>query len=301
VKPLMLVRGGLGDAIMAIPAIEALRALPLVGERMGKPVNILAHGLRVPGVLDLFARQAWCGRVYRRVADVPRTATGLIGHWRGNPELPGVRLHVPTSEEGHISDRLVDVVRGLGYIGPTPPARLLFGKVQPFRHFRRVCLAPETTGYAWKRWPEGHWVELCRGIRKRGYEIVLLGSEWRSVRYRSLCADYRGKTTIEQAATLMLKSSAVVGIDSGLLHLAAALGCRTVGLYGPTDPGLCGPRSGTVVQPDTACAPCWRDPTAQCLCALMPRKEQAEPKSPSMPTVPCMQAITVEQVLEALP
>jgi ADP-heptose:LPS heptosyltransferase len=52
--------------------------------------------------------------------------------------------------------------------------------------------------------------------------------------------------------------SLFVGIDSGLMHLAAALDLPVVALFGPTDPGLTGPRCSAcaIVRRPLACRPC---------------------------------------------
>jgi heptosyltransferase-1 len=59
-------------------------------------------------------------------------------------------------------------------------------------------------------------------------------------------------TTIPELVALLRHATLVVGGDTGPIHIAAALGVPTVGLYGPTDPrrnGPCGPRMATVESP----------------------------------------------------
>jgi heptosyltransferase-1 len=50
--------------------------------------------------------------------------------------------------------------------------------------------------------------------------------------------------TLPEAAALLARASAVVGVDTGLTHLAVALGCPTIGLYVATEPGLTGLHGG---------------------------------------------------------
>ena len=49
---------------------------------------------------------------------------------------------------------------------------------------------------------------------------------------------------LPEAAALLAQASAVVGVDTGLTHLAVALGVPTVGLYVATEPGLTGLHGG---------------------------------------------------------
>jgi len=50
--------------------------------------------------------------------------------------------------------------------------------------------------------------------------------------------------TLPEAAALLARASAVIGVDTGLAHLAVALGTPTVGLYVATQPGLTGLHGG---------------------------------------------------------
>jgi ADP-heptose:LPS heptosyltransferase len=65
----------------------------------------------------------------------------------------------------------------------------------------------------------------------------------------------------------MAAAGVVVSNDSGLAHLAAAVGTPTVMLFGPTDHGWLGPLppAATVLRAGLACEPCWRTaPLAAC-------------------------------------
>ena len=67
-----------------------------------------------------------------------------------------------------------------------------------------------------------------------------------------------GQTTLSQLAEVLKRCDLFIGNDSGPMHLAAAVGTRTIGLYGPTDPERFGPvgsHSQTIRRkPD--CPPC---------------------------------------------
>ncbi len=94
-----------------------------------------------------------------------------------------------------------------------------------------------------KLWPEQSWIELGRGL---GMKAVLpWGSEAERVRAERIAMALPGATvlprqTIDGLATLFASAHAVVGVDTGLTHLAAALGARTVGIYCGSDPALTG-------------------------------------------------------------
>jgi heptosyltransferase-1 len=97
-----------------------------------------------------------------------------------------------------------------------------------------------------KLWPEASWVELGAYCRQQGLSCVLpWGSELERVRSTQLAAHVPGAVTppalaLDELAGLFAGAHAVVGVDTGLTHLAAALGVATVGIYCATDPAATG-------------------------------------------------------------
>ncbi|MFZ1627300.1 MAG: glycosyltransferase family 9 protein, partial [Anaerolineae bacterium] len=98
-----------------------------------------------------------------------------------------------------------------------------------------------------------------------------------------------GETSLAQLAALLQRSALVIGLDSGPMHLAAALGVPTIHLYGPVDAASFGPWGDParhrVITSAWACVPCNR----------------LDFTDADLPLHPCVRAITVEQVLAALP
>jgi heptosyltransferase-1 len=94
-----------------------------------------------------------------------------------------------------------------------------------------------------KLWPEESWIELGRGL---GLNTVLpWGSEVERQRAERIARELPGarvpsRMSVAELATLFAGARVVVGVDTGLTHLAAALGARTVGLYCGSDPALTG-------------------------------------------------------------
>jgi len=99
------------------------------------------------------------------------------------------------------------------------------------------------TSRADKLWPEERWIELGRTMNRR--TLLPWGSEEersRATRIASTLpqAEVMPRMTLEQLARLFAQAEAVIGVDTGLTHLAAASGVRTVGIYGGSDPRLTG-------------------------------------------------------------
>jgi heptosyltransferase-1 len=99
------------------------------------------------------------------------------------------------------------------------------------------------TSRADKLWPESRWVELGRAL---GVPVVLpWGSELERERAERIARGVgEGKVpermSLAQLGELFFKARTVVGLDTGLTHLAAALGATTVGIYCGSDPALTG-------------------------------------------------------------
>jgi heptosyltransferase-1 len=99
-----------------------------------------------------------------------------------------------------------------------------------------------------KEWPEQSWVELGRMLAGRGGELLL---PWgtsvereRSVRVAAALGRARvpNREPLDTVARLIAGAAFVIGVDTGLLHLAAALGVPLVGIFVGSEPGLTGPR-----------------------------------------------------------
>lgn len=101
-----------------------------------------------------------------------------------------------------------------------------------------------------KLWAEANWIALGKQLNQAGVRTVLpWGNEReraRSERLASALPDAlcTPRLNLNEAAALLGKAQAVVGVDTGLSHLAAALGVPTVGIYTATDPGLTGLHAG---------------------------------------------------------
>jgi heptosyltransferase-1 len=97
-----------------------------------------------------------------------------------------------------------------------------------------------------KLWPEHQWVKLGDHLHHRGVRCVLPwgtpAEQARSERIAKLLRDaiVPPRLAIRDAAWLLGQARIVFGVDTGLSHLAAALGTPTVGIYCATDPAATG-------------------------------------------------------------
>jgi heptosyltransferase-1 len=101
-----------------------------------------------------------------------------------------------------------------------------------------------------KLWDEQNWIALGKHLHRSGLFVVLpWGNEPERTRAERLRAAIPGaictpRLNLNEAAALLGKARAVVGVDTGLSHLAAALDVPTIGIFTATDPGLTGLYAG---------------------------------------------------------
>lgn len=117
---------------------------------------------------------------------------------------------------------------------------------------RQTSAAPygilfHATARAEKEWPEAAWIALGRILAARGGSLLLpWGTEAEQVRSKRIAAQLANarvpeRQPLDRMAALIAGASFVIGVDTGLIHLAAALGVPLVAVFCASDPGLTGP------------------------------------------------------------
>jgi ADP-heptose:LPS heptosyltransferase len=145
-----------------------------------------------------------------------------------------------------------------------------------------------------KEWPEQNWVRLLAVLAEEGYEIFLTGADVDRDRALAVTAQVRnngrisvvaGTQTMSDVVTILHSSRIVISVDTGIMHIASALGAALIALHGPTTPDRWGPLNANAValQSGAGCAPC-------IMLGFESRCTDAR----------CMAGITVDAVLDAL-
>lgn len=107
-------------------------------------------------------------------------------------------------------------------------------------------LASPFAGWAAKQWPIAAYQEVGRQLAAEGLELVLNVGPQQAAELGN-CAGVRTHTSsLAGLIDATRRAIAIVGVDSGPLHLAAALGKPGVAIFGPTDPSANGPFGGTI-------------------------------------------------------
>ena len=122
-----------------------------------------------------------------------------------------------------------------------------------------------------KRWPEEKFAGVAKEVIESGMQVWLFGSARDRVltnkickilpsSYEKDCANLAGRTTLLDVVDLINLCDQVISNDSGLMHVASAVGCKIVVVYGSTSPTFTPPLTTNpiVVRKSIQCSPCFK-------------------------------------------
>jgi heptosyltransferase-2 len=285
----LLVLPELAEAARAIPGVDAVLVLPF-GRGAWAPLRRLRFGRTLRGryARALVLPRSWKAALVPWAARVPRR-TGSAGEGRW-PFINDARHLPPGGRSLSQRTRLRALAEDEGAPLPDPlPEPRLRASAERGRAILRaygaegreawVALAPGAEYGPAKRWPVGSFAALARALHGRGRRTVALGTNAErplgAELARAGVLDLTGRTTLGEALDVLAAADAFVGNDSGLLHVARALGRPAVGVFGSSDPGATAPPGARIVTRDVPCSPCFarrcRYGHTMCLRDLPPR------------------------------
>lgn len=288
----LIERTGFVDEVLALdkwsPGLSAVQAACFRRRRFD--AMLLLHHLTTPrGIAKYAALSAVVGAPVRAGLD--------NGHgWFLTHRVPDLGFGVR-----HEVEYCNDVVELLGappdygpLAFPVPDQDRAYAKevVPPVRPL--VAVHPGSGNYSTaRRWPVKHYHELVQRLAGGGACPIVVGGPGEESLGRALGAgtDLTGRTTVGQLGAVLEGCDAFVGNDSGVMHVAAAVGTPVVALFGPTNHGAWGPWDPTgrsvVMSADLPCLPCFYR-----------GHDLGTPEG--CPNRTCLQLITVDQVAEAV-
>ena len=294
----------LGDVLLATPAVRALARhfpaaridwlveesyLPLLEHSPhARPVAYRKRGAHagVRGLLSL--RRALAAEGYDLVVDLQDKPKTRLFHGLGSScvafhkRTAGQALLSLVGQErpltrAHAVDLYLEPLEPLGVVADGRAIELHLSELMRARA-AAVVPAGRTAGIApgarWqtKRWPASRVAELCRGLKGRGFSLLLLGGPADAEAFAAVRAQLPfaiGDTSaldVGGLAAAIERCAVVIAGDSGPTHLASALGTPVVALFGPTSPERWRPLSerSEVVRLPLACSPCSNHGSASC-------------------------------------
>jgi ADP-heptose:LPS heptosyltransferase len=238
------------DAVIELPVFRPLAAIRAVRELE----------------FDLFLDFGpWC-RLNALIAICSEAK--FIGGFRTTSQARhfGYDLVVEHSENAHELENHRGLIRALGIL-PVHPPRLSCEKLETqnvyelTRRFAVFHLWPGGSAAKLKEWAVGRWIALAEDFAAERYEVAFTGAASQRALNDSVIAQVgpsfrprmRNAAGVSLRETLRLVSRAelVVSVDTGVMHMAAAVGVPLVALHGPSSPQRWGPVSenALVVEP----------------------------------------------------
>ncbi|GAB4169430.1 MAG: hypothetical protein Fur0032_07950 [Terrimicrobiaceae bacterium] len=276
----------LGDAVMAVPAVRALKAgRPDARVTVACPEKLVAMWKYVEGVDEVVPLKknifsaAWRLRRGFDVAVIlPHSLRSAIEAWlAGIPRRVGYAGHCrdrllnqvyrPKRKEKvprplHQADRYLALVRWCGGEDPAPLA-----PVWKKREEIILAVCPGAEYGPAKRWPAEKFRNAMERISRRiECRWVIVGAAGDIPVAAGIASGFRGsvenlagKTSLDQLIETLLGCRAVLTNDTGTMHLADLLGVPLIAIFGSTEPQLTGPRAPTsrVLRHHAECSPCF--------------------------------------------
>src|ERR1700678_3658726 len=281
-----------GDAVMSLPALRALR------ERFSTArISVLAK----PWVADLYGRESFLDEIILYSGQSPwRTGHELrtrrfdcaillqnafeaawiawlakiptrIGYKRDGRQLLLTRaVNVPKPGEIPRHERFyyLEMLRRAGLIDALPACEAIRLNSGTSPNGKRIIgVSPGAAYGTAKRWLPERFAEAAGELAaRRGASIALFGSKTE----RDLCekvaqllkghqvTNFAGQTTLTQFIDLAAGCELFLTNDSGAMHIASALGVPTVAIFGATDDTTAGPTglNARIVRQPVDCSPC---------------------------------------------
>ena len=283
-KILMIHAGGIGDLLLALPALRAFRmAFPDSSlELFGFPerLSLIAHDLGAVSIHSI--NQAGLAHFYLRGGALPSrlveffssfSTALLIGRSQAETLAENLRraglarvIFLPSfpgeEEKLHVSDALLQALRSFGIEGEGlfAPLRLseealsfaddLLKKTGWKREGRILAIHPGSGSPA-KNWSPQKFALAADWASESAF-IFLVSGPARDGSEEVLRAVKKARPFVldhlplPHLAAVLGKCTAFLGNDSGITHLAALMGIPTIALFGPTDPAVWGPRGPSV-------------------------------------------------------
>jgi heptosyltransferase I len=179
----------------------------------------------------------------------------------------GYDAAVRHEQHRHEVDNYRSLLEGIGIESRRNMPRLAVAACSSPRREAVVHMFPGGSRSWLKEWPEERWSELIGLLVKDGFTVTLTGTGQNREQALNVRARVPGKDQVtvaagtadlRQTARILACSQLVISIDTGIMHMASALGCNLVSLHGPTVPERWGPLNANAVALTArdSCSPC---------------------------------------------
>jgi heptosyltransferase-2 len=266
----------LGDAVMALPAVSAVRTgLPAAALGIAARPSVASLFRMVEGIDEVVEPGGTTTAPFDVAILLPnsfrsallakregiRERWGYRADWRGSLLT---RAIPPPPALMHQIERYRQLVRALGF--PDAPSAPRLDVAPSYRTAAEcllrstgwdgrtplVALAPGAAYGSSKRWPAERFAAVARTLASDGLQPVLIGSSADTMTGRAVesalggprsVLNVIGQTDLPVLSGVLAHARALVSNDSGAMHVGAAVGVPVAAILGPSDERITAPRS----------------------------------------------------------
>ncbi len=252
-------------------------ARKLTEKLAGYDYSFNLHGSTLSGIIQACAQaEKKAGLIIEQGRRIIKNAYWFYASLRGRDEKQNNRFHAVALFNSMLH------YAGIEAVDYTPE---YFARDDSFSCGENDVILHIGNGAAIKKWPDDYFVETAKMLKSEGFNPVITGGMADKEKAEKISREaecvYDCSLTIPQMASALKKCAMLITTDTGILHLASALGTKTVAVFGPTSAYETGgfSESCLMIQSKTHCSPCFRE---RC------------------PSVKCMRSVTPNQVAEAV-
>ena len=290
VKTAVVFSNGIGNFLMALPAISTLNDPVIVGFR---------GDARMKAIEDISPYPV----VYEEQAGGLRSVDKVYSFWGDSRAAEFASKHGWRHARVHIqrfdhkqpyTPEYRQALEFVRYHGTDVPEVAIKAIVpEAVRRYKRYVAVGFGSAVRSKKWSPENVRKLCERLTADGHCVVFVGDKDDARFYRDALLglpilNLAGRCSISRTAGIFQRAQYAILNDSGLLHLADSVGCRSVSLWGPTSWDKSQPAHGTT-QPLFATADC-----APCYEKVGGRQHTTCTKGR------CMGSISIDRVMEAV-
>jgi lipopolysaccharide heptosyltransferase II len=293
VRNILIIRpGGIGDAVLLLPALDRLKtvytdsSIDVLAEKRNADVFTLSEVVRRMYLYDRGLDLMKCLRMnYDIVIDTEQwhRLTAVVAYLTGAP----MRIGFGTNERRNLLTHAVgysheeyEIYSFLHLLEPLLREDIDFDVDQPFAKIddsdipdlardmsearRKVIAIFPGASVKERRWGGNKYGEVARRLSDEGYLVIILGSkadrhEAAEIKEHAVnSVDLTGKTSLKDAAQILKRCELLITADSGLMHIAYAVGTPTVSLFGSGIRNKWAPpgEKHVVIDKKLNCSPC---------------------------------------------
>ncbi len=328
VKKILLIKlWAVGDSVVTLPLLNSLREkfpeaqIDILVRKRNR--DIFKHNKDINNInlfeVERYLKLFFLFRKYDLVFDTEPylNISALLSFWMGKTKIGFSNQHrsilydvqVVHDKKQHMVQNYLDMIRALGFsvnhdkLIPIVSSKKDEENVSLFlkkinRKIVGFCVGTAESASRTRIWEDNKWAELADAISRENFQVLFVGAkneknkidEIRSIT-KSSTINCAGEFSLLETCELIKNMELFISIDTGPMHIAAAQGVRTIGLFGPNTPTLWKPygKHNIAIYKSLSCSPCIINDKGKMPDCLRKTDRYA-----------CMKEISVEEVLKAV-